>query len=687
MSDLKRILEVMNYQVGKPVTEQKKYFILEDEDLSPAGTSIDDLIEIGVKILDVTTSSPKLASISSEIVDVFTSKFNKIKTKYNLPPNPTFVEIRNALNRLKNEVNTNGILDSSNPNGVRSDIITDTEKDLNVVLGRWAQEVASSFATSAERMEILSLVNNDAKKIYDKCQDIIKDASTIKVADYTKKQTIIDELNKLKSYYDSQVSTIQFLSKFNDDISDTISRATRAIDYEQSDISKTTSDITGYLISDEMSVYLPEILRRYYYKFQETFGKTTVEGYPEKLVSAVKQMQSDILGQSRRQGSFDERKVQKFIEYIFYLQGTMKTDADKLLERLVGDGVITKEMSDLLKKDGYVKFWDEFIKRPTMGKTKDMTGQKDITFFTALFEEFYGLFKMSYGMSLIGPIFRGIATNGTAAQKFGVIWKDIKEGYARLFWSQFYLSTRLPSEIARQRSSLNAGMASLGAAWLFDKVIAHAVAPWCIATLKVAFNGIISFGVMAGAESLRKLYFGPDQWGARDFENFSYIDALKIFARESGAGITDEDLADLISFIPENGEETEGALEWFTEATQIFTNMFKILGAYVEYGLEGRDSDSDSRLLDEYERQFGRLLERIPNDDENNGGDENTTTETTQRVGTTIIGTEQGFKDWIESKREEGYVFVGFANGVGSCTNGSGINEDYYWSNNQWTIY
>ena len=81
--------------------------------------------------------------------------------------------------------------------------------------------------------------------------------------------------------------------------------------------------------------------------------------------------------------------------------------------------------------------------------------------------------------------------------------------------------------------------------------------------------------------------------------------------------------------------------------------------------------------------------EEEQNKNQQNGGGgipgENTTTETTMKVGGTIIGTEVAFKQWLSGKN--GYEFIKFANGVGTCKNPSGVTEYYYWDNNQWNFY
>ena len=603
MSNLNRILEVMNYQVGRPITEQKKYLIIES-------STVDDILRAALSVVGYTRGAGKLF-LTNAITDNISGRFKSLSLKYGLPPNPTLDDLYRALSNLDNEINTKGIRSTSNPGGVSDDLINQTQGDLQFILGRWASELTTNITNPVERLRIIGEIDSDVKKLLRQYDDVMSNKN-IRDASYDDKNLILNELEKVKAYFESRVSTTPFLGSYSKDVDDLIQLIKTKMNFRVSDVSVMNNRIWN-IFGEEISVQLPELIRKLKDQFFKQFGERADNSdYSKKLVDLLQERIDRIQGSLGSQGQASERDYRRVVELVYNMRKDINQTFDAILLDMKVQGLLTDEQIKTLTTDN--KFVKEFA---------DRINSNDITLITALGEEFTAMFKMVYGTTIIPPVLKGLALKAVKQGNYD-FWKtlgvEVLDGYKRSFWSTFYLSSRLPSEINRLRTSLNSSLVTISTAWFMEKVYAYLIAPYVVASLEFMYNSTIS--VIQDIEAVEKneainqfinnCYLGTNGWGKRAFgDSWSPSSAFRILADQRGGADWGNLLEDF-----EGDNEFERVGEWFTEFSAAWTKMGDVINRWVESGVQGEDTIFGfGRGLEEFKKELDRLSGKTDEDE------------------------------------------------------------------------
>ena len=436
MSDVKRILEIMGYQVGKTISEQKK-IILETYLRKFTNEMADLLINLSSEtnyiVQDLITRGESLQSLSS---------FKNLKDKLNSWSKTQGKNFDEQIDILNREIDNAGV-------GVGK--LTDNEAKVwdDLLNDSWVNIIRyiDNLDNIKDRLNWWSKMGNlDAS-------DAIRIIRQIDSPGFDAKSLTLDELKQLRANIDNLTNIFNSFNvtypygKFKTDIVDELKRVREKLNTGSKKENSFQSILSRIIPTEGMANLI--------YNLNKWILTYKYEKNPKALSERIQKLSNKITEEINKVGSegtidvlmneFDE-----LTQLIFTFKREVGQDMEAQLKKLVEEGVVSKEILGFFeqqKAKGYDnlwsvwnKEWDEMMKNSEVRKTVESFGGR-------AFEDEWKAFKEVLS-------FNPITIWGTLIFKSGRenFAKNFKTGLQRTGWVILWNDPRFPKELVTLRN-------------------------------------------------------------------------------------------------------------------------------------------------------------------------------------------------------------------------------------------
>ena len=658
MSNLKRILEVMNYQVGKPLTEQKN-ILLESYVLKfPA-------------IFDIF----KNVKYSVDRIQIPMSKWGELENKLNsLFPNKSFDE---QINELRNKMSSSGP-------GFGNMTETDAKLIDELLESCWKELVGyvDNLPKIEDRIAWWKLFNDNADDVI----YIRNQINSISNIDAATSKSFIEELRKIKTNLSSINQTYPY-GKLIPDCEQIIDELLVKLSPK---INKGNS-LHEFIKILDFEDFVTS-LNKWVYTFFKTPLKKPELGISDyqQLLDNIKKLSDEIEDELNTPievggGSFNEQKFRKLSEYIFMFKRDWDQDIYRYFEDAHNQGYIGDDLFEYVKKQKesgegniFIEWIDEVdIYRKASSSSPE--GKKARTAgLLGWADEFQG-YKEIFKYNPIFLVARTFTENGRKG-----LTDDALKLANRAFWLAIWADPRTPRELIKLRNVRGTTRLTLVGGKILSVLVAQVAFGLAYsAILTTIQRGLEWTEQFTGKEGTVK--WGPDEYMDPNWNGWDkYWENAKNLIPDEFEKFFDGD----VTFM----EVTKAFFGTFTNLDNIWNTVQHAMNSEtskedtqkakseLEKALERLEqlkkeidntTESERKKYEEELKKLQDEIERLKKEngenDENDGGTESGGGE--QEQGPIVSGLESemktAFNNWAASNGDRSPQWISFSNNIG----------------------
>jgi hypothetical protein len=490
MSDLKRILEVMNYQVGKPVTEQRNILL---ESYIPKFPAIFDIFKSVKNSVDVI---PRPMSNWVELQ-------NKLNSLFPID-GVTYKSFDDQIDALKNKMQSAGA-------GFRAMTPEDAKTFDELLESCWKELVSyiDDIVKIGDRMSWWVVFDKTADDIL----DIQYRINSVAKVDAATSRSFVENLQQIKTRLSSINQTYPY-GKLIPDCEKTID-----------DLIKKLSPVgsrPGFMYEIGKILDFPDFVTSLR-KWTDTFSKKTPSGKIEPgisdygaLIKRIKELSDELtdgLSTSMQLGgtSFNEEKFRRLSELIFMFKRDWDQDIWQYFEKLHSEGAISDDLFNYIKKQkesgegNILTTWIDEVDKYRTAKidTPERKAAEELGRM-AFLDEFQGYWEL-FKFNPIFLITRSLTKGGRVN-----LGDDALKLLQRAFWLSVWADPRTPRELIKLRNVRGTTrLALLGGKFL------------SVAITQVLFGMLYSLiltGIQSGLDALEgEVGYDLVKWGTGDY--------------------------------------------------------------------------------------------------------------------------------------------------------------------------